>query len=245
MNGLVIRFGSWEEIRGVENNSKRGFSLKIIAISDVHHQHRNLTLPPGDVLVCAGDMLKRGTYDELVQLMDWMSPLNYTHKIIIPGNHDWVFEKEPDRAKKLCSDAGAILLNDSGCSIDGVKFWGSPVTPWFYDWAFNRARNVPEAAYRGVGLIKDHWDLIPDDTDVLITHGPPYDILDHTLSQQGLGCVDLRHAVLRVNPKVHIFGHIHYCGGQSLTDGATTYYNVAVCDELYSTSNKITGIEYE
>jgi len=105
-------------------------------------------------------------------------------------------------AKKL----GGLLKNatcyleNSGVEIDGVKFWGSPWQPEFFNWAFNlpRGRRLAEI-----------WALIPDDTEVLITHTPPYGILDRVDSGEHVGCEDLRRALQRVKPKVHVFGHIH------------------------------------
>lgn len=219
--------------------------MKIIAISDIHGMYRELKLPTGDVLVCAGDMLNHGTNDELVDFVDWLSWLDFKEIIVIPGNHDWVFERNPNGANELFKANGLILLNDSEVIIDGIKFWGSPVTPYFHNWAFNRARTPGEVNLYKVPLIKDHWDKIPKDTDVLITHGPPYGILDETLYKSGLGCVDLYKAIERVKPKVHIFGHIHYCGGQQVAEGGTIYYNVAVCDEWYSPVNLVTEFVIE
>jgi len=89
--------------------------------------------------------------------------------------------------------------------IEGVKFYGSPWQPRFFDWAFNLDRGEE---------IKKKWDLIPMDTDVLITHGPPYGILDLTHEGEKVGCEELMKAVLRVQPKIHIFGHIHEAYGE-------------------------------
>jgi len=101
-------------------------------------------------------------------------------------------------------------LNDSGVTIEGIKFWGSPITPFFHDWAFNR---WPAG-------IKPHWDLIPEEVDVLITHGPPFGILDlTTYSKENVGCPILREKIFSIKPKVHVFGHIHEARGSVEIDG--------------------------
>lgn len=123
---------------------------------------------------------------------------------------------------------GIIYLNDSGTTIDGIKVWGSPVTPWFFSWAFNKRR--------GEGIRK-HWNLIPTDTDLLITHGPPYGILDAVINQRRTGCKDLLQKVQEVKPKVHVFGHIHESYGVQKTMG-TQFINCCLLNESYELVNK-------
>jgi Icc-related predicted phosphoesterase len=125
-------------------------------------------------------------------------------------------------------------LNDSGVEIEGLKFWGSPVSPRFFNWAFNRDRGEE---------IKRHWDMIPKDTDVLITHGPPYGFCDEAYQQgsnftEKVGCRDLLDATLRIAPALHLFGHIHYSGGKSYEAPQSIYANVSVLNESYTVENK-------
>lgn len=197
--------------------------MRIVCISDTHGQHEGLSVPDGDVLVHAGDF----TLDSCGELSSarfnhWLGDLPHKRKVVIAGNHDFIFERRPDWAPGLLTNA--TYLCDSGCEIGGLKFWGSPITPRFMDWAFMRDRGAD---------IRKHWDLIPDDTDVLITHGPPSHVLD--TSYRGgdhLGCTDLMESVEYIQPQLHVFGHIH--GGRGLrhiTD--TTYVNAACLDEAY------------
>lgn len=222
--------------------------MKIVAISDTHNRHRNIKLPEGDIIVHSGDATGRGTHSEVQHFLDWYSKLDYKHKIFVPGNHDMLFESDPALTKQMCVERGIILLNDSGIEIDGLKFWGSAVSPWFHNWAFNRRRTQEDATRFGDKWIKEHWDLIPEGTDVLITHGPPYKILDQltyvdgTLKNEFVGCEDLLAAIQRVKPGVHIFGHIHCGYGEKHVDG-TSFYNAAICDETYSASNSPHVIE--
>ena len=121
-------------------------------------------------------------------------------------------------------------LDDSGCEIEGIRFWGSPITPEFCNWAFMREP-------RDIGR---HWDAIPDDTDVLITHGPPHGILDQC--PDSVGCEQLLEAVKRVGPKVHAFGHIHEGHGILEKDG-TTFVNASIMDGRYRPVNAPIGVE--
>ncbi|MFN8395634.1 MAG: metallophosphoesterase [Bacteroidia bacterium] len=116
-----------------------------------------------------------------------------------------------------------IYLNDSGVEIEGVKIWGSPIQPWFFDWAFNRQRGAD---------IAKHWALIPEDTDILVTHGPPYGILDRTDDGKLVGCEELIKVVERIRPKIHVFGHIHEAHGSLIKDG-THYVNASILNLRY------------
>ncbi len=136
-----------------------------------------------------------------------------------------------------------VYLNDSNIVVDGIKFHASPVSPRFFNWAFNRDRGED---------IKRHWDMIPPDIDVLITHGPPYGYCDEAYRvgyniTEKVGCRDLLDATLRVAPKLHLFGHIHYSGGRSHVAPKTTYANVSVLNEQYLVEYKpmIFDIDFE
>jgi Icc-related predicted phosphoesterase len=202
--------------------------LKFTAISDTHGKHQQLSLPPGDVLIHAGDISGRGNEVEVIDFLNWFTTQNFEHKILIAGNHDFYFEREPaDQIKKILPK-NIIYLNDSGATINNIKIWGSPITPWFYNWAFNRHRG---------NEIKKHWDLIPGDTEILITHGPVYGILDNTNSGHSAGCEDLLNRVNAIKPKLHICGHIHEAYGVIKKSGAT-FINASVLNERYELVNE-------
>ncbi|HXN74932.1 MAG TPA: hypothetical protein VN855_00385, partial [Candidatus Acidoferrum sp.] len=119
---------------------------------------------------------------------------------------------------------GIFLLNDSGIEVEGIKIWGSPVQPFFHDWAFNRRRGAE---------IKKHWDLIPEDTEILVTHGPPLGILDVTIRNgEHVGCADLMDKILISQIKLHTFGHIHEGHGYKYQDGRV-FVNASVLDSRY------------
>lgn len=192
----------------------------------------------GPILVHAGDVSGRGSEREIRVFLEWFSKLPFMHKILIAGNHDFFFEVTPKEEIEalLAEYPGITYLNDSGVTIEGIKFWGSPVTPYFHNWAFNRFYEE----------IQTHWDLIPNGIDVLITHGPPYGILDKTIREDLMvGCPHLKRKVREIKPKVHVFGHIHEGMGIEESDG-TTFINASVVDfryNLYGTSLHRVNVE--
>jgi len=202
--------------------------MKIIALSDTHTKHRAINVPDGDVLIFAGDFMGSGyKYKEVKDFGMWFSDQPHKYKILIAGNHDRLLQSD----KKYCLSKFSkdiLYLEDSGCEIDGVKFWGSPYTPYFCDWAFDyQLRN---------GFM--HWDKIPVDTDVLITHGPPYGCLDQMIpgATERLGCIELKNIIDKIAPQVHIFGHIHGSYGHT-KNIVSNFYNSSICNEKYEPVN--------
>jgi Icc-related predicted phosphoesterase len=188
--------------------------VRVVAISDTHNKHKGLEVVfpdafkkkvKADIIVHSGDLTGRGSMGEVQEFFDWYGGLTqFKHRIVIAGNHDWLFEKNSSLAKEMVPN-NVIYLEDSGCEVMGLKFWGSPQTPEFFQWAFNRMRGED---------IKRYWDIIPDDTDYLITHGPANGVGDYIPNNfygnsDNVGCEELVHAIHRVNPIVHQYGHIH------------------------------------
>lgn len=144
--------------------------MRLVAISDTHEQHTQIVLPEGDVLIHAGDITFRGEFPAIASFANWLKQQPHQHKVVIAGNHELTFETSArDIMVNLIREAGATYLQDSGCEIDGMLFWGSPWTPCYFNWAFNLNRGEE---------IDRKWQLIPEKTNVLITHAPPYGILD-------------------------------------------------------------------
>ena len=202
--------------------------MKFLAISDTHCRHRVLKLPKADTIIHAGDMSYKGKEEEIIDFFDWFSNLSFRYKICIAGNHDFFFEREKQDLIKKRIPANVYYLQDSGVEIEGIKIWGSPVTPWFFNWAFN--------CRRGPSLLH-HWRMVPADTDLLITHGPPYGILDNIVNENNAGCIDLLRTVQQIKPKVHVFGHIHESYGQVKRNG-THFINASLLNESYELVNK-------
>jgi predicted phosphohydrolase len=195
--------------------------MRIVCLSDTHNLHDRISVPEGDLLVHSGDATMRGTPQEVRAFFDWLEGLPHRHKVVVAGNHDFLFEREPALARALVH--GAVYLEDSGAEIEGLRIWGSPWQPWFFDWAFNLRRGAP---------LREKWDLIPGGTDVLITHGPPCGVLDPVEAGELVSCADLLEAVERVRPRLHVFGHIHEGYGRE-TRETTTLVNASICDRAY------------
>jgi len=177
-----------------------------------------LNIPDGDVLIHAGDLTNRGILEEVKEFNKFLGTLPHPHKIVIAGNHDFCFESDRVTCEKILTHC--IYLQDEEGTLNGVKFYGSPWQPWFYDWAFNLERG-PD--------IRAKWDLIPEGIDVLVTHGPPFGIGDLTVRGDKAGCRDLLEVVERIKPELHIFGHIHEGYGIN-SFGATTFINASSCE---------------
>lgn len=206
--------------------------MRFVAISDTHNKLDEIIdqvgIPDGDVLIHAGDATALGKVEEFSKFNQALGRLNHPVKIFIAGNHDIGLEKNPHLCEQLLTNV-TYYLRDSYVELDGIKIWGAPWQPQFYNWAFNLRRGAE---------LKAKWDLIPSDTDILITHGPPFGCLDwvaRNFSFENIGCKDLKLAIERVRPKFHIFGHYHGGYGFLKKDG-TTFINASSLTESYSVS---------
>jgi Icc-related predicted phosphoesterase len=147
--------------------------------------------------------------------------------VFIAGNHDFFFEQASEEQVRNIIPPGVTYLEDSAVEIEGYRIWGSPITPSFYDWAFNRERGAD---------IRAGWELIPAETDILIVHGPPYSILDKTYRGAPVGCRDLLGRVSEIEPAVFICGHIHEAYGM-LRSKETTFINCSQVNLAYEIAN--------
>jgi len=207
--------------------------MRIVCVSDTHRQHRAVEIPEGDLLIYAGDIAcARESEPILTQdFNEWLAYLPCKWKVVIAGNHDAFFEKEPKLARSTITNA--FYLENNSIEIEGMKIWGSPYTPFFCDWSFGAT----------VKEIDKIWQGIPEDTNILVTHGPPFgilDILSHPqLDIDGMytwsgGCHRLRERLLLLKEvKLHVFGHIHEGYGKR-----DIYVNASIVDENYRLKNK-------
>ena len=209
--------------------------MKLCIISDTHNYHKRLgTLPEADAIIHCGDFTSVGKEHEVRDYLKWYSKLEqYKYKLIIAGNHDWLFERAGMLARSLVPK-NIKYLQDNGTEIEGFYFYGSPMQLPFNNWAFNR----PESK------LKEHWSAIPDKTDVLITHCPPYMIMDYVpYSMQHEGSPSLyKEVVERIKPKIHCFGHIHEGYGIKIIDDIT-FINASNLDGDYMCVNEPVLIE--
>lgn len=178
----------------------------IDCISDLHGYRPELL--GGDVLIIAGDISECQNALDVFTFCKWANNLHYDHTILMAGNHDFHIERNNAECRDMFKDFHIDYLEDSGIEIEGVKFWGSPYTPKCGNWAFMKNR--------GSSIIR-HWNEIPDDTDILITHGPAFGYLDKTIQGDRVGCKDLERAIRTIKPDVHVFGHIHESYGVQFT----------------------------
>jgi predicted phosphodiesterase len=203
--------------------------MKIVAIADLHGHLPEV--PPCDLLLLGGDICPVNNHrvsfqaDWLdVTFRYWLKALTHVRKIVgVAGNHDWIFQTDPHLVP-----AGLRweYLQDDGTKFAGLKIWGSPWQPTFGSWAFNLDR----------GPLKDKWDLIPPDTDVLVLHGPPLGYGDAVRRRDGTvehcGCEHLAARIAVVQPRLAIFGHIHEGRGQWQL-GRTLLANVSLVNYRY------------
>jgi len=195
--------------------SIEGTTLRLVLLSDTHQLHREVEVPDGDIFIHAGDFtLFSESMEAVADFNDWLGELPHRYKIVVPGNHEFFLEADPSE-RSLLSNA-TVLINE-GTEIEGLRIWGSPVTP-MYGGAFG----VSSAVDR-----KKLYAQIPWDIDVLISHGPPFGILDTApISGSHEGCRELLDAVTRLRPKLHVFGHIHTAYGTYQTEH-TIFINAA------------------
>ena len=181
--------------------------MKIWHISDSHSYHTMLTIPENiDIIIFSGDAANyRGpalNEPEMREFLTWFKDIPIKYKIMIAGNHDSSIESKLVVRKEI-EDLDIIYLENEDITIEGIKIWGSPYTPTFGQWSFMKSRDK----------IARVWETIPNDTNIIVTHGPPKGILDLTYNMDGslfrCGCNALKKKVLNIEPKFHLFGHIH------------------------------------
>jgi Icc-related predicted phosphoesterase len=218
---------------------------RITFISDTHTKHDKVNgfLTGGDILVHAGDLTGRGYITEIENFMKWYDNINnYDTKVFIAGNHDFGFENDNEKVKGLLTGYKTIEYLQDDLLMVGedydtmIKIWGTPWQPEFHNWAFNLPRGEK---------LKEKWDMIPMNTDILITHGPPFGKLDYVpYDGVNVGCEELMKRVEEIKPKIHVFGHIHEGYGY-VFDGNTHYINAAVLNGRYEFRNKPITVDWD
>lgn len=201
---------------------------RIVAISDTHGFHDDITLPPGDILIHAGDISMRGRGEELDKFGRWFEKQKdkFKHRIIIAGNHDFMFQINSEHARSYLDD-DAIYLEDSDVTVEGLKIYGSPYSNMFHNWAFM----AKEEELAGI------YSFIPNDIDILITHGPAFSILDQVITGDYAGSHALYERIKTLtNLKIHICGHIHESAGHEVIDNVR-FYNVSTLNRYYRVQN--------
>jgi len=194
-------------IKITKPDNKESKLLKVWHISDTHGFHNLLDIPEVDMVIHSGDASNyRDIYrnqPEFDEFLHWYKQIPIKYKIFVGGNHDTALEKNLFDVKQKMKEMGIIYLENSDVTIEGIKIWGSPHTPQFGNWAFMKARQKLDKV----------WKTIPDDTDVIVVHGPPRGIMDSSFNFNSYiercGCNALKKRVLRIEPKLFLSGHIH------------------------------------
>lgn len=214
--------------------------MKIVCISDTHNRTPLPEIAPCDVVVHAGDLTMTGTLDEVDQALTWGASLPCERFIFTPGNHDWLFQRDPYVVKALLQqyNGKVVCLLDESYLYNGLTFYGSPWQPYFQNWAFNLQP----------GGLERIWKKVPAGMDVLVTHTPPMGLMDRGPRGTLEGCEFLRRELPRIAPRLHVFGHIHegygvctlgevdYCPG-------TVFVNASICNGKYRTINAPVEVE--
>ena len=223
---------------------------RITFISDTHTRQGQIPysdLPGGDLLIHAGDIMNSGyNKNDIFDFLHWYDSIpGYDKKIFIAGNHDRMFENDPEEVKEILKQyPNIIYLQDEVYEIydletdKSIKLYGSPWQPEFYSWAFNMQRNSIQ--------LSGKWEAIPDDTDILITHGPAWGSVDTVAGRpwDNLGCELLAERIQRFRPKIHVCGHIHSGYDIDTIDGIH-YINASVLDERYEYTQKPWNVEWD
>lgn len=202
--------------------------MKIIAMSDLHG-YLPAEVPACDLLLLAGDLCPVENHTLLFQrawldfeFRQWLERLPARKIIGVAGNHDLIFEHAPELVP---TNLPWTYLQDSGTVCEDIKIWGTPWQPWFFDWAFNGS---PEQLHR-------IWAMIPDDTNILVVHGPPFgfgDAVPERIGVRRTGCPHLLERIQAIQPRLAVFGHIHEGRGQWQI-GGTTLANVTMVNAAY------------
>lgn len=213
--------------------------LIIDCISDLHGHLPQLS--NGDLLIIAGDFTASHSISEFVRIMEslLLNYPKYRNYVLICGNHDEFSRQLEEQINRFKLEFNISYLENNGTTINGLKIWGSPWSRWF------KEINPKCTSFTcSSEQLNDHWNLIPDDTDILVTHMPPYGILDQNAKGEHLGCPYLLDHVKRIKPKLHVFGHIHEGHGLKVMDG-TTFVNASIMDEYYDPTNEPIRIAFQ
>lgn len=224
--------------------------MKFVIISDTHEYHDQVKVPDGDILIHCGDWTNRGEPLAIQKFFYWFTNQPHKYKVCIPGNHELSLEgKQRPEVLRLINEyvnntENLYFLENSSVEIEGIRFYGAAATPYFHGWAFNFQRGKDIAI---------EWKKIPENVQVLITHGPPHGILDmvqDTASNKGRdlhqGCEELAKKIKELKQlKIHVFGHLHTDGGKQTVVNNIIHANAAICTEQYSPTNPPIVIDLE
>lgn len=214
--------------------------FRVVTLSDTHGFQKEIEMPKGDILVHSGDITDCGEEWQVRQFLEWLNDLPYERKIFCNGNHEVQIAKMgimKQLVRENCNKS-VVYLENEAYEYKGLKFWGSPYSLEFFPehWGYQLKRQHAKAL----------WDMIPEDTDILLTHSPPKGIMDGVkpfgiYTEDHAGCNFLLEQTRKINPYLHVFGHIHrWFGTVQRANPAykTLYVNASMCDDSYKITRK-------
>lgn len=214
-------------------------TTKLTFMSDTHSKHHLISkeqLGEGDIIFHSGDFTQMGYKGEIKMFLKWFSSLDYTYKVFIAGNHELGLEKNRLILPEEYTNKGVIYLQDEEVILEGLKIYGTPWQPEFGGWEFNLPRNSKK--------LKQKWNNIPLDVDILLTHSPVYGILDTNREGIHCGCEMLYERVSKIKPWIHAWGHIHEAYGQKTIDNREML-NSSILDRNYQVAHSPIRMEID
>jgi Icc-related predicted phosphoesterase len=209
--------------------------MKMVALSDTHGNHRSVDIPEGDIIIHCGDFTRKSNYQEVMDFIQWYSELKFSHKILVAGNHDRFIEKRKQEFLEIINGKDIIYLENQSVQLEGYKLFGSPYTPIFGGIGAFTYPNEEEA--------REIWDIIPDGSDIIITHGPPMGFRDYSKTEnKNTGCAVLLEQILKIKPAYHIFGHLHESYGIDYNED-TVFVNASLVNRAEELINNPIVIE--
>lgn len=217
--------------------------MKITCISDTHNQHTSLNIGETDFLIHAGDFSYSGEEKEVTNFLDWFKDQPAKYKILVPGNHEVTLDEDhPYYSQKIksslvnfCTQHNIYYLENTGIFLEGLNIYGTPWTPAYHHYGFGGERDqwLEGDKYRGTKILSSIYKQIPENTNILICHGPPKDIQD--ISIKGISCGSdemLRRISSLPNLNCYINGHIHHSAGMKIIKDVL-FVNASVLDDMY------------
>jgi Icc-related predicted phosphoesterase len=210
--------------------------MKIVALSDTHGNHLSVDIPEGDIIIHCGDFTRKSNYQEVMDFIQWYSELRFSHKILVAGNHDRFIEKRKQEFLEILNGRNIIYLENQSVQVDAYKLFGSPYTRIF--------GGIGSFTYSNEDEAREIWDIIPNGSDIIITHGPPEGFRDYSKTEnKNTGCAVLLEHILKIKPAYHIFGHLHESYGIDSNED-TVFVNASLVNGAEEVINSPIVIEF-
>ena len=234
----AVGSGSWslKEVHSLKLKSSN--MVRTVVISDTHNKHKGLPqLPEGDLLIHCGDATMKGSAAEIDAFAEWFGGLPFRYKIFVPGNHDTglvIQANDSDellKSRKKLEDVCVVLCDETRI-VAGLKIYGTPWTPFI-------SESMKGAYQDRAGTLKSHYESMPDNLDILVSHGPPYGYGDRAFIGRHVGDRELLEVVKAKRPRFHFCGHIHEGYESLVTKEGIVFANASSTNLLYRTDHAV------